>query len=166
MPTRKRELARAASARAAPEAAGGTPRAELVLGFYVALWDACRTIASGRLEQALAREVADARLDLLGVRVLLALLAGEQRITDLAETLVAAVPNVSRTVRELEDQGMVDRSLSTTRRGAVNIRHTERGRALARDLWRRMFDEIGAFVDGWTEAELSDGERLLSKLRL
>ena len=60
----------------------------------------------------------------------------------------------------------MDRALSTTRGGAVNIRHTEKGRAVARDLWRRMFDAIGAFVDGWTEEELSEGERLLSKLRL
>src|SRR5947207_255327 len=44
----------------------------------------------------------------LGVRVLL---AGQQWITDLAETLAAAVPSASRTVRELEDQGLVDRNV-------------------------------------------------------
>src|SRR5579862_5964525 len=88
--------------------ARGGPSWERVFGFYQALWDACRAIASGGLEQSLARELPDLRLDLLGVRVLLALNAGEKRVTDLSATLVAAGPNVSRAVRELEEQGLVE----------------------------------------------------------
>ena len=76
------------------------------------------------MEQRLAREVTDAHLDMLGGRVLLTLHTGELRITDIAQTLFAAVPDVSRKLGPL---GRGIGGVQPFRRpvGARNIRHTE-----------------------------------------
>jgi DNA-binding MarR family transcriptional regulator len=137
---------------------------ERVMGFYTAMWEACRRLISGHLEQRLAREIAEVELNVMGVRVLLCLLRGEQRLTDIANTLVAALPNVSAVVSRLEDQELVTRGLSSERRGGVNLCLTERGQEIAERLWARMFEEITTQVCGWTDEELAEGEALMRRL--
>jgi DNA-binding MarR family transcriptional regulator len=139
---------------------------ERVMGFYIALWESCRRLLSGQLEQRLAREVTEVELNVMGVRVLLCLLRGEQRLTDIANTLVVALPNVSATVRCLEEAELVTRRLSSQQRRVTNICLTERGQEIAERLWKRMLEEITAQVSGWTDEELAAGEALMRRLSL
>jgi DNA-binding MarR family transcriptional regulator len=80
---------------------------------------------------------------------------GTLRVTDLCPTTQLSQPALSRLVTRLEEQGLVERSESTTDRRAVTVRLTPKGR----DLLQRAIPIHAACVHETLSGWLTDEEQ-------
>lgn len=91
--------------------------------------------------------------------------AGRRTCTEVGEQMVTLVPDVTRLVDRLEDQGLVARERCTEDRRVVYIRITRRGLDLLARLDRPLVEVQRAQLGHMPRAELAELSRLLVKAR-
>ncbi|MFT4030115.1 MAG: MarR family transcriptional regulator [Protaetiibacter sp.] len=89
---------------------------------------------------------------------------GAARPTDLADAIQTGRSNVSKIVRRLEAAGLVERAPDPRDERGVIVLLTEEGRKAGTRIVDTALASFGGALDGWTEDEFRQLERLLVKL--
>lgn len=89
---------------------------------------------------------------------------GPQRQVDLAETLDADAPTMTRSIARLERAGLVRRTRSTTDRRSVIVEATEASQPLKRAVERAWAELEHATVGNLTPTQVAAAERTLATL--
>jgi DNA-binding MarR family transcriptional regulator len=84
---------------------------------------------------------------------------------EVAQHLVAQVPDVTRLIDRLEKGGLATRQRSSDDRRVVRVRITRQGLALLAKLDRPLLDLHAQQMAGLSEAELAELSRLLTRAR-
>ncbi len=95
--------------------------------------------------------VSAAQLSALSVLVF----TGARTMTELADAEQVRPPTISRTVDELERQGLAERAPHASDRRVTEVRVTEKGRALLEEGRRRRLDALVEALAGASEEELA-----------
>jgi DNA-binding MarR family transcriptional regulator len=89
---------------------------------------------------------------------------GAVRVSDLAACGHVGVSTMSRQVAELTTAGLVERDLAPGDARAHLVRITDAGRAELTRARTAVLERLAPALDGWTEPELAELERQLTRL--
>ncbi|MGH3444583.1 MAG: MarR family winged helix-turn-helix transcriptional regulator [Nocardioidaceae bacterium] len=93
------------------------------------------------------------------------LMTGEgMRVSDLAERVELDQSTVSRHVKMLEENGIVERAPDPDDGRASLVRLSTAGRATVRATFERRFQRIKNVLEPWSQADRADLQRLLTRL--
>ena len=105
----------------------------------------------------------------LKFHILKRVLDGKESVSHLANGLCLSRPNISRTVDELVQEGLMEKYPDPSDRRGVKIALTAKGNRLFKKLHQRILDEMKDFFSQLTEDELStvtSGLTIMEKLRV
>jgi DNA-binding MarR family transcriptional regulator len=88
---------------------------------------------------------------------------GERRATDLAADTLLDLSTVSRQVRSLVDNGLVERRPDPDDRRGALLAATEAGRAAVAEARRRRDEQLADLLEGWPADERDDFVRLFAR---
>ncbi|MFE4665956.1 MarR family winged helix-turn-helix transcriptional regulator [Streptomyces sp. NPDC056716] len=90
---------------------------------------------------------------------------GDIRIGQLAESLVVDMSVTSRHVAHLADRGLIERICDPADKRSRILRLTPTGHEVLDDMQRRTAALLAERLSGWTEGEIGELTRLMTRLR-
>jgi len=86
------------------------------------------------------------------------------RVSDLAGQVGLDASTVSRQIKQLEDKGIVERTVDPADRRASLVQLSDEGRTVMQAAFRRRFERIRAVLEPWSERDRAQLHKLLTRL--